>query len=47
MKIGVYVFVTDYSMPIVGLAQALEERGQPGLGRAVHVVALPSAIARH
>jgi probable F420-dependent oxidoreductase len=27
MKIGVYVFVTDYSMPIVELARALEERG--------------------
>jgi probable F420-dependent oxidoreductase len=27
MKIGVYVFVTDYSMSIVELARALEERG--------------------
>jgi probable F420-dependent oxidoreductase len=27
MKIGVYVFATDYSMPIVELARALEERG--------------------
>lgn len=27
MKLGFYVFVTDYSMPIVELARALEERG--------------------
>jgi probable F420-dependent oxidoreductase len=27
MKIGVYVFITDYSMPVVELARALEERG--------------------
>src|ERR671919_708128 len=27
MKIGVYVFATDYSMPIAELARALEERG--------------------
>jgi probable F420-dependent oxidoreductase len=27
MKIGVYVFVTDYSMSVVELARALEERG--------------------
>ena len=27
MKIGFYYFATDYSMPVVELARALEERG--------------------
>jgi alkanesulfonate monooxygenase SsuD/methylene tetrahydromethanopterin reductase-like flavin-dependent oxidoreductase (luciferase family) len=27
MKVGVYVFGTDYSMSVVELARALEERG--------------------
>ena len=49
MKIGFYYFATDYSMPIVEVARALEERGYESLFVPEHThipVEPPHAVAR-